>query len=302
MKAQGVEPFLIGIGEFLVKGFSELPVVFLGDGVLGGEPQVLLRIQRVLKAGVDKGTDGNLRVVLALKHGGAFGLGDGERLLLAAPALETQSGDTRFVRHQLHGLIHVAIGVAGHSDGFFPPRYRRTEKGQQNGGAERRPVQNGADGSVGGGPDLRQVIFLLPMAVGGDGGAFDCHAQPLCGIGRVNGHLIPRLVAMTKTQIVVLRFQVHVGLNQFVLNDLPEDAGHFVPIHLHQRHVHFDFFHISRSSFDNSSSGSRPTEFPALPPSDSASGGSVAPFPRRFAAAWREAPPARRQGPPGRRG
>ena len=39
--------------------------------------------------------------------------------------------------------------MAGHSDGLFPPRHRRTEKGQQNGGAERRSVQYGADGSVG---------------------------------------------------------------------------------------------------------------------------------------------------------
>ncbi len=191
--------------------------------------------------------------------------------------------------------------MSGHGDGFFPPRHRRTEKGKQDGGAERRSVQHGADGSVGGGPDLRQVVFLLPLAVGGDGGAFDRHAQPLRGIGRVNGHLVPRFVPMAKAQIVVLCFQIHVGLNQLILNDLPENAGHLIPIHLHQRYLHFDFFHISRSSFDSSSSGSRPTEFPVLPPSDSVDGGSVAPHPRRFAKARRKALPSPSQGPPERR-
>ena len=52
-------------------------VVLLGDGVLGGEPQVLPGVDGVLEAGAGEGGDGAVLVVLALEDAGALEVVDG---------------------------------------------------------------------------------------------------------------------------------------------------------------------------------------------------------------------------------
>ena len=90
-----------------------------------------------------------------------------------------------------------------------------------------------------------EVILLHPLGVGGDGGALDGHAILFGGVGGVDGHLVAGLVPFRQTQVVVFRLQVHEGQQQLLFDLLPEDAGHLVPVHLHQGSGHFDLIHIS---------------------------------------------------------
>ena len=44
-------------------------------------------------------------------------------------------------------------------------------------------------------------------------------------------NLVVRCVAILKPQIVVFQFDLDKGENQFVLDHLPDDAGHLVAVH-----------------------------------------------------------------------
>ena len=243
-EAQPFKLRLVGGLILLLEDPFELSVVDLGDGVLGGEPQVLPLIDGVLEAAAGKGTDALLRVVLALPHGGTADRLNGEGLLRAALALEGEGGGARLLGHHVHSLVHIAVGVAGDGDGRLPVLHNRVDHGQDNGRPEGGAVQNRPDGAVGTLPHLRQLgVLLHPLAVGGDGGALHRHAQALGGVGGVDGHLVPRLVPMEQAQVIVLRFQVHEGQDQLFLDPGPQNPGHLIAVHLHQGGGHLDFIH-----------------------------------------------------------
>ena len=92
-------------------------------------------------------------------------------------------------------------------------------------------------------------IFFRPNSstrcfVRGDGGAFDADAVLLDGVGRVDRHLIVGGVAVLHAQVVIFELEVEIGVDQLVLDDLPDDAGHLVPIEFYNRVIHLDFRHV----------------------------------------------------------
>ncbi|MPM52316.1 hypothetical protein SDC9_99075 [bioreactor metagenome] len=140
-------------------------------------------------------------------------------------------------------LVHITEGVAGNGDGRLPAADHRADALCHDGRAENRSVQYGPDGAVGGLPHFAQAVLGHPLGIGGDGGAFDGHAVFPGGMGRVHRHLIPGALPLGQAQVIILGFQVNKGREELVLNLLPENAGHFVSVHLHQRRGHSDFFH-----------------------------------------------------------
>ena len=116
---------------------------------------------------------------------------------------------------------------------------------KQNGSAEDGAIKNGADGAVGALPHLRKPVFLYALTVGGDGGALNGNAVFLGGVRRVEGDLVLRSLSLGKTEVVVLRLEVHKGKKKLVLDHFPKDAGHLVAVHFDEGGEHFDFFHHS---------------------------------------------------------
>ena len=88
-----------------------------------------------------------------------------------------------------------------------------------------------------------QVVLRHALGIRSDGRALDRDAVLLRRVGAVNRHLITRFVAVRQAKIVILRLQIHERLNQQLLDVCPQDAGHFVAIHLHQRRFHLNLFH-----------------------------------------------------------
>ena len=220
-------------------------VVLLGDGILCAEPQILLHVQCIVEAAAGKAADGIVLVVLTLQHTGTLKIKDGGALLGAVCAGEHQLGLACTGNAELGALIHIAIGVTGDGDGLFPVLDHRLDAVDHNGCAEHSAVQHGADGAVGALPHLVQLVLLHALGVGGDGSALDRHAVLLVGEGGIHGHLICGGIAVGQTQIVVLGLEIHKGEDQLVLDHLPQDAGHLVAVHLHQRRGHLNFFHGS---------------------------------------------------------
>ena len=139
--------------------------------------------------------------------------------------------------------------MTGDGDGLFPVLHHGVDAVDEDGGPEHGAVQNGADGAVGAFPHLGQLgIFLHALLVGGDGGALHGHAQAAGGVGGVHGDLVLGLVAVQQAQVIILGLQVHEGQDQLILDHPPQNAGHFVAVHLHQGGNHLDFFHCRISS------------------------------------------------------
>ena len=54
----------------------------------------------------------------------------------------------------------------------------------------------------------------------------------LGGVGGVDGDLVVGLVAVLDAEVVVLEVHVEVGVDQLVLDELPDDARHLIAVHL----------------------------------------------------------------------
>ena len=176
--------------------------------------------------------------MLALDDTGPFKLHNGLPDLGAILTGEAQFGLSGAGHAILGVFVYVAVGMAGDGDGLFPVAHAGGDAFHHHRRAEHRAVQYGADGTVGALPHLLEAVFLHALGVGGDGGAFDGYAVFERSLGAFHGDAVIRLIAVLQAQVIVFGLQVHIGQNQLVLDLLPQDAGHLVAVHLHQRRFH----------------------------------------------------------------
>ena len=240
---------LVDLRENVLEGV----VVDLGNGVLGGEPQVRLGVERVIEATAREALYARLRVV--------------DRLQDALLAAEVEHGEGVAVAAQLrlaalrlhlHALVYVAVRVTGNDDRLLPAGHERSYAAHDDGRTEHRTVHLGTDGRVGARPHLLQPEFLHALRVGGYGGALHAHAEPEARFRRVHGHLVVRRVAVLEREVVILRLEIHIRSDEDVLHPLPQHARHFVPVDLDERCVHLDFIHVSpRNMLDDTTSPPR---------------------------------------------
>ena len=86
-QAKRLELRPIALLVFFFKNALERAVIDLGNGILGGEPEILLRINGILEAGPRERADAAFLIVFALEDGGAVGFLDENGLLPAGCAL-----------------------------------------------------------------------------------------------------------------------------------------------------------------------------------------------------------------------
>ena len=147
-----------------------------------------------------------------------------------------------------HRLVEVAVSVTGNGDGLLPVLHHRGDTLYHDGGAEHGAVQDGPDGGIGGLPHLGELVLLHPLGVGGDGGTLDRHAVLPGGLGGVHRHLVAGALPLGQAQVKIDGIQFDVRLEQDFFDIAPQDTGHLVAVHLHQRCCHFDLVHRARSS------------------------------------------------------
>ena len=190
-----------------------------------------------------KGSNGRIHVVHALHDAAGGEVKDflpGYRAVCPGKYQFSCSGtgDGHF-----HIAVHIAVSVTGNGDGLFPCADGRMHTLHQNGCTEHGAIQHGTDGTVRAFPHFMQMILFYSLGIGGNGGTLDSHTVLLGCQGTVDGHLIPGFVPVLQPQVIILGFQIYKGLNQQFLNIRPEDSGHFVSIHLHQRGFHLNLCH-----------------------------------------------------------
>ncbi|MPM65414.1 hypothetical protein SDC9_112310 [bioreactor metagenome] len=191
-----------------------------------------------------KRADGTILIIHALQHAGTLEIVDG---LAEARALFARKDQLRLalLRHAVFRCaVNIAIGVTRDGDRFFPGLDHGFYAVDQNRRAEDRSVQNRADGAVWALPHLGEVIFRDALGVGRDGCAFDANAVSFDRIRRVGGYLIAGFLAFDQTEIIVFRLEIDKRQDQLVLDLLPENASHLVPVHLDERFFHLNQAHI----------------------------------------------------------
>ena len=154
---QGIEigdaGFFEGLFELFVieplEDGLEVAVIGLGNGILAGEPQILLLAQSVLETGSCEVLDGSVRIVDALDDAGALEVKDGLSGLGSVGGREHDLCLSGTFDLELGVLIYIAVCVTGHGNGLFPGTDIRLDALHQDGGTEYGAVQGSPDGGVG---------------------------------------------------------------------------------------------------------------------------------------------------------
>lgn len=79
---------------------------------------------------------------------------------------------------------------------------------------------------------LLQLELFDSLLIGSNGGTLDTDRVLLDGLGGVDGDLIIGLVTVLEAEIVVLEVDVEVGVDELVLDALPDDTGHLITVEL----------------------------------------------------------------------
>ena len=172
-------------------------------------------------------------------------------------------GELALARHdEVGGAILVAEGVAADHDRMGPAGHQPRHVLQTIGSRKMVPpmmlrIVPLGDRHI----SLRLNSFTRPSS-----GVMVAHftATPYCcvALAEVDRHLVVGLVAILDAEVVVLQVDVEIGKDQLVLDELPDDAGHLVAVHLDDRILHLDLRHRASCrapKFDaRSASASRP--------------------------------------------
>ena len=218
-------------------------VVLLGNGVLCGKPYILLSVQTVGEAGTGKSGNGLVNVVQTLDNAVGLEIVDQLAGFLALSIGHNQLRLTAALHLHLGVLVHIPISVTGNGNGLCPGRNVGGNALDQDGGSEHGTIQDGTDGAVGGLPHFLQVVFGHSCCVGCNGSALYSHTVFLGGFCAVQGHLVTGFIPVNQSQVVVIHIQIHIGRDENILDPLPQDPGHFVPVHFDQGRFHLNFAH-----------------------------------------------------------
>ena len=164
-----------------------------------------------------------------------------DRLAVLADELDRELALAGHV--EIGGAVLVAVGVAADDDRLRPARHQARHVAADDRLAEDDAAEDVADGAVRRLPHLLQAELLHPRLVGRDGGALDADAVLLDRLRRVDRHLVVGRVAVLDAEVEIEELDVEIGVDQLVLDELPDDAGHLVAVELDDRVLHLDPLH-----------------------------------------------------------
>jgi hypothetical protein len=243
-QALGLKLFPVSRFVDFLENIFEVAVVLLQDRVLGRHVHGKLQTQRVLERSVRETLDALGGVVLSLRDA-AFGslveLEDLDGFGLAAFGREDHFELAGALNDLVFGAVLVAESVAADDYGLFPAGDEAGDFRDDDGFSEDGAAEVVPDGAVGGQPHLLELKLFDALLVGGDGGALDADAVLLDRLGGVERDLVVCLVAVGQAEVVVFEVDVQVGVDEFVFDVLPDDAGHLVAVQLDDGVLDLDF-------------------------------------------------------------
>ena len=145
---------------------------------------------------------------------------------------------------EIGGTVLVAEGVAADDDWLRPAGHQPGHVLHDDGFAENHAAKNVADRAIGRAPHFLEAELLDACLIRRDGGTFDTNAVLFDGVGRVDGNLVVGVVACLDSKVVIFQIDVKIGVDQLVLDELPDNAGHLVAIQFDDRVFDLDLRHL----------------------------------------------------------
>ena len=230
-EACGVELlFELGL-EDLFEDVLEATVVGLEDRVLRREVHGVVARKTVVKACASEVNDGGIEVVLDLSDSVAGGVVDLKlHGLRAVFGSELYGQLSLALEEEVGSAVLVTESVTADDDRLVPAGNQSRDVRDDDRLAEDNATKDVADGAVRTAPHLLEAEFFNAGFVGGDGCALDADTMLLDGVSRINGDLVVGCVTAFDAEVVVLEVDVDVGVDQGVLDPLPNNARHFVAV------------------------------------------------------------------------
>ncbi|MNU95002.1 hypothetical protein D3C71_850050 [compost metagenome] len=232
----------LGLVDFF-EDILEAAVIGLEDGVLRGEVNRPLAHQAIIHGGAGEFADGFVEVVHGKSHASARGIED---VLFDDLAVFTDELDRQLAlagELEIGCLVLVAESVTADNDRLGPAGNEARNVLADDRLAEDDAAQNVADRAVRALPHLLQAEFLDAGFIRGDRGALDADAVLLDGVRRIDRDLVVGGVAVFNREVVIFDVEIEVWQDQLVLDELPDDTGHFVAVEIDDRIGYLDLCH-----------------------------------------------------------
>ena len=218
-----------------LEGVDKESIVLLEDSVLGGKLQREVSVKGVAEASAGESLNRlvcveHAHVDTSLEVGDV--LHDGLTSVLGG---ERDIDGTGLRDDVVLASVLVTESMSSNDDGLGPAWNAFWNVRDDNGLSEHGTVEDVSDSTVGTLPHLLKVELLNTALIGGNGGALDGNLMLFGSVGGINSDLVVGGVARGHREIVVVRFQVEVGVHVTLLDPLPDDAGHLITVHVDDR-------------------------------------------------------------------
>lgn len=217
----------------------ETTIIFLKNSVFSGHIERVVAAEGVFEAGVGESFDGAIVVEHEKSNSRSWIFRDVnvERFI----TLEIHRDITCRLDEEVSAVIDITIGVSADDDWLGPVLDQSGDILDEDGLSKNGAIEVVSDGSVGTLPHLLEFELLDSRLIGGDGGALDADLAVFDGLGSIEGDLVVSLVPVLHAQVEVLDVEVEVGVDQVILDELPEDPGHLVSVQLGHGVAHLYF-------------------------------------------------------------
>ena len=226
---------------FRVDSVEDLPesgVIFLGNRIFCGKPQILPGIKGVSETAAGEAFNGMVQIMPALQNAGTV------KFMNQLPDLRPVFRGKYEFRlslswyNDLSVSVDIPVRVTGDGNRFLPGAYIWLNPAHDDRAAENRAVHDRPDRSVRALPHLFQTVFFHPVRVRRNRGTLDGNAETQCRLRCVYGNPVICFVSFFQTEVIILCLQIHVRKNQFFLDHLPENPCHLIAVHLDERGCH----------------------------------------------------------------
>ena len=131
------------------------------------------------------------------------------------------------------------------NDRLCPPWDESGDVLDHDGLAEDCAVELVTDGTVGALPHFFKLELLDTGLISCNGGALNADLACLDGMSSIKGDLVIGGVTVLDAQVKILDVDIEVGEDQLFLDELPDDAGHLIAVHVNDwvRNLDFLAFH-----------------------------------------------------------
>ncbi len=144
---------------------------------------------------------------------------------------------------EVGGAVLVAISVTADDDWLGPARHQARNIGDHDRLAEDDAAKDVTDRAVRRTPHLLEAELLNAGLIRRDGRTFDTDTVFLDRIRGVDRDLVIGFVARFDAEIEVFQIDIEIGVNEPVLDHLPDDAGHLIAIELDDGIFDLDLCH-----------------------------------------------------------